>query len=95
MIRSSICLAALALAGCAAPVPRVEVQQVKVPIPVECKEPVPERPSMPTEALQVGASVDAFTQAAQVEIERREGYEGQLRAALDNCRKPIEGRDAP
>ncbi len=95
MIRSSICLVALALAGCAVPVPRVEVQQVKVPIPVECKEPVPERPSMPTEALQVGASVDTFTQAAQAEIERREGYEGQLRAALDNCRKPIEGRDAP
>ncbi|WP_434803200.1 hypothetical protein [Paracidovorax wautersii] len=86
--------AALLLSGCAA-APRVETLQVRVPVPVACLEPVPERPSMPTEGLQPGASVDDFTRTAQAEIERREGYEGQLRAALDNCRKPIEGRDAP
>ena len=50
MMRAILLLAALALAGCSS-VPRVEVQEVKVPVPVECREPVPDRPAMPTEAL--------------------------------------------
>lgn len=90
---AALAAASLLLAGCAA-APRVETLQVRVPVPVACLEPVPERPSMPTEGLQPGASVDDFTRAAQAEIERREGYEVQLRTALDNCRQPIGGADA-
>ncbi|RYF06475.1 MAG: hypothetical protein EOO31_09810 [Comamonadaceae bacterium] len=67
----------------------VEVQRVNVPIPVECKEPVPARPAMPTEALRLGATVDDFARAAMAEIERREGYEGELLTALENCRAPM------
>lgn len=63
-------LLALALAGCGT-TPRVEIQRVNVAVPVECKEPIPDRPVMPTEALRPGATVDQFTQAAQAEIERR------------------------
>lgn len=76
------------LAGCATKT-HVEVQRVSVPVPVECKEPLPERPVMPTEALGDSATLDAFVQAATAEIERREGYEGELRAGLENCRKPV------
>ncbi len=90
MIRALALVLGCALAaGCATPAQHVEVQTVKVPIPVECKEPVPARPAMPTEALRLGTTVDAFAQAAMAEIERREGYEGQLLTALQACRAPI------
>jgi len=46
---------------------------------------------MPTEALHPGADVDQFAQAATAEIERREGYEVQLRAALAVCTRPVQG----
>ena len=64
-------------------VPRIE--QVHVAVPVPCQQTVPTRPVMPTEALASGTSLDAFIAAAIAEIERREGYEGELRAALDAC----------
>ena len=35
------------------------------------------------------ATLDQFTQAATAEIERREGYEGELRAALATCTQPV------
>lgn len=60
---------------------------VKAPIPVTCQEPEPSRPVMPTEGLAPGVSLDLFVKAAQAEIEIREGYEGQLRTALANCKK--------
>lgn len=65
---------------------------MNVPVPVECEEPVPARPVMPTERLATTATLDQFAQAAMAEIERREGYEGELLAALENCRKPINPR---
>jgi hypothetical protein len=77
------------LSGCGAVPQRVEIQRVNVAVPVACQEPTPTRPIMPTEALRPGATVDQFTQAAQAEIERREGYEGQLVAALAICTRPI------
>lgn len=77
------------LAGCAAKPPVVQVQQVKVPVPVACSEPVPERPVMPTEALQPPVTLDAFAQAAMAEIERRQGYERQLLAGLRACTAPV------
>lgn len=75
----------LVLAGCNATLP-----QVRGPIPVECREEVPDRPVMPTEALPARPSLDAFVQAAAAEIERRESYEGRLRTALVACTTPLE-----
>ena len=77
------------LAGCET-APRIEIQRVNVAVPVECKEHVPDRPVMPTEALRPGATVDQFTQAAQAEIERREGYEVKMRVALVVCTAPVK-----
>ena len=88
-VKQSLIVAALAalLAGCAAqPAPRV--QQVNVPVPVACRESEPPRPAMPTEALAANVTLDAFAAAAIAEIERREGYEVQLRAALAACTAP-------
>jgi predicted metal-binding protein len=79
---------AVLLAGCET-APRVEIQRVNVAVPVECKEPIPARPVMPTEALRLGATVDQFTQAAQAEIERREGYEVQLVESLAICTRRL------
>ena len=67
----------------------MEIQRVNVAVPVECKEPIPARPVMPTEALRPGATVDQYAQASMAEIERREGYEVQLVAALAICTRPI------
>ena len=93
-----LCSAALAaaalLAGCGATAPaRIEVQQVKVAVPVPCDEAEPARPSMPTEQLPAAADVDAYVQAAGAEIERREGYEIQLRVALANCKRPLKAAE--
>ena len=80
------------LAACSTAPPRVEIQRVSIAVPVACQEPMPARPVMPTEALRPGATVDQFAQAAMAEIERREGYEGQLVAALEACTKPLQPR---
>lgn len=78
---------ALLLAGCAgAPV----VTTVKVPVPVACQEKVPDRPVMPTEAFTEKPALDQLTRAALAELEIREGYEIQLRTALEACTAPIQ-----
>jgi len=90
-IRQFAALAAvLALAGCGS-APRVEVQTVKVPVPVECREPIPDRPRMPTEGLADDADPFELLRAALAEIDRREGYEVRLLAALIACTRPIKG----
>lgn len=92
--RVAVLVIPMLMAGCAAS-SRVETMPVRVAVPVSCNEPEPARPSMPTESLRPGATVDDFTRAALAEIERREGYEILLRTALDSCRKPIGASDAP
>ena len=78
-MRRTIIAVCVLLAGCSAP----QVQRVAVSVP--CRVAIPARPLMPTERLPVDASLDAFVQAAAAEIERREGYEQELRAALGAC----------
>ncbi|WP_426307850.1 hypothetical protein ACN9MJ_10670 [Acidovorax facilis] len=84
---ATLFVACALLSGCETS-PRVEIQRVNVAVPVACQEPMPERPAMPTEALRPGATVDQYAQASMAEIERREGYEGQLVAALVACTAP-------
>lgn len=85
----SVALAAGLLSACGASLPKVEIQTVKVAVPVPCQEPEPARPVMPTEHLAGDAGVDAYVQAAAAEIKRREGYEIQLLQALDGCKRPL------
>lgn len=79
--------AALALAGCTT-TPGVSI--VKVAVPVECRETVPDRPVMPTEQFTEKPAIDEYQRAARAEIERREGYEITLRTALEACTAPIK-----
>lgn len=83
----AMALASAVLAGCTTPPARL--QPIKVPVPVQCQAQVPARPAMPTEALRPGVGLDPFVKAAQAEIERREGYEERLRAALAECVMPV------
>lgn len=70
------------------------MQTVEVVVPVPCLATEPARPVMPTDMLMPGADLDRFTQAAIAEIERREGYESKLVAALRSCITPLS-QDAP
>lgn len=88
MTRVGLLLCVLSLAGCTT-APRVEVQTVKVPVPVACREATPDRPSMPTEALADDVDPFELLRASLAEIDRREGYEVKLVAALENCKRPI------
>lgn len=83
-------LSASALAACSHNPP---VTPGRTAIPVECKEKVPDRPVMPTDALKPGAKTDAYVQAAEAEIGLREGYEIKLRTALEACTKPIQATE--
>jgi hypothetical protein len=78
---------AVALTGCNATLP---VLPARTAIPVECKEPKPERPAMPTANLTAESSLDASVQAMQAEIALRDGYEDQLVTALAACTAPIK-----
>jgi hypothetical protein len=82
----------LALGGSLAACGVAPLQTVQVPVPVECRVVVPARPAMPTEALTPGVDLDRFSASALAEIELREGYEGELRAALDGCTAPLQRR---
>ena len=94
MKTTSILIAACALlAGCAGQ-KHVEIRRVNVPVPVECREPVPDRPVMPTEALSPGVALFELVQAALAEIDRREGYEVRLRTALLICTTPVAAKHA-
>lgn len=88
MKRCALLAAVVAVAGSLAACGVAPIQTVKVPIPVECRVDVPARPAMPTEALSPGVDLDRFSASAMAEIELREGYEGELRAALAECLKP-------
>lgn len=75
-----------ALTGCGGGTSPLLVKQA---VPVECKVQKPDRPAMPTDALQPGASLDRITAAALAEIDLRESYEIKLVAALDVCLAPV------
>ncbi len=79
-LRAVMVMMALALVGCA-----TKQEPVRVTVPVPCAVQLPQRPPMPTESLSVDVALDDFVAAAAAEIERREGYEVQLRAALGAC----------
>lgn len=85
MSRFTLLAALVACAGLVSSCGLAPVQTVKVPIPVACNAAEPARPAMPTEALSAGVDLDRFAAAALAEIELREGYEGELLAAVRAC----------
>lgn len=88
-MKRSVHLVLLAVAASVAACGTAPLQTVKVPVPVECRVQTPARPAMPTEALAAGVDLDRFVAASQAEIELREGYEEELRGALELCTAPL------
>lgn len=83
MIKACFLALFVLLSGCATQ--QSSVQTVRVLVPVPCPVAEPEAPIYPTAHLLLDADLDAVIQAALAEIELREGYELQLRAALKVC----------
>lgn len=83
IVRTVVASLLVFLAGCTG-LPANTV--TRVPVPVACLEPVPERPAMPTETLRPGADIFVFVKTVQAEIVLREVYEDRLRTALAACR---------
>ena len=76
---------AISLAGCAAPPPRVVVQKVDVPVPVQtpCPAPsVPARPHLPIADLKPGAAPADVDRALVATIATLQGYAAQLETLL-------------
>ena len=81
-MRAAILAIAALLAGCQT-APRETVRYV----PTACVSSVPARPDMPTERLSSADALDKIMQAALAEIDVREAYELDMRAALVGCVK--------
>ena len=73
------------LVGCATP--RTVTVPVNVPVSIPCTANVPDKPVMPTEALDPKDPqfLFKFVGAAAAEIELRIGYEARLLAELKSC----------
>lgn len=75
----------LLLGGCAAPPPRVVMQRVDVPVPVQvpCPAPsVPSRPHLPIADLKPGAPPAAVDQALVATVATLQGYATLLEQLL-------------
>ncbi len=87
----TILLAIALLGGCAAPPPRVVVQKVDVPVPVQtpCPAPsVPARPHLPIADLKPGAPPAAVDRALVATVATLQGYAAQLEQLLGATRLP-------
>ena len=79
-----VVLAAVLLAGCAAPPPRV------VYVQTACQEEIPPPAKQPLQALrgqQPVPTVDVVVRAAIAEVEYRRAREVLLESVLERCRK--------
>lgn len=79
-------MALLGLTGCAS---HQLAPPDKVEIPIECRIQAPQRPAMPTRNLTQADSLDTHVKTIQAEIDVREGYEIELKAALEACMSPV------
>ena len=80
-----LAVALLAMVGCA--VTANPTTTVEVPIGIPCDPPEVIAPTLPIDALDPEADTFEHVRALWASIERMEGYEIELRAAIDACRK--------
>lgn len=73
------------LGGCATTAPAVEPVEVKVPVAVPCKTPMPERPAFAVDSLPLDAGIWEQMKALRAERLQRQGYEAELEAAVEAC----------
>jgi hypothetical protein len=73
------------LVGCATTTPAVQPVEVKVPVAVPCKVPMPERPAFAVDGLPLGSGIWDQMKALRAERWQRQGYETELEAAVKAC----------
>lgn len=73
------------LGGCATTPPPVQPVEVKVPVAVPCKVPMPERPLFAVDGLPLGSGIWDQMKALRAERWQRQGYETELEAAVKAC----------
>lgn len=71
------------LTGCATP---ERVVQVRVPVPVACQVSEPARPRLGIDTMPIDAPIDVLIRNMRADHITRDGYEAELRAALQACR---------
>lgn len=82
-----IVVSVLALASCSSAPPAPTYVEVKVPIAVPCKTADVTRPAFAVDQLPVGATIDVQMRALRAERHQRIGYERELIAANEACKK--------
>jgi len=80
---AAVLFAAFALAGCKT---MPELVEVAVPVPVACQVDEPARPALSIDTMPPGLPVDEQARNMRADHDLRDGYEGELRAALQACR---------
>lgn len=83
IISASICL----LSACSTPDIRYEVKEVKVPIPVACQTPHPDKPDYHFEKLSLTASLYDKVKALLADRRLYQSYTQELDAALKSCKE--------
>jgi hypothetical protein len=81
----AICAFMVMVAGCATTTPAVQPVEVKVPVAVPCKVPMPERPAFAVDGLPLGSGIWDQMKALRAERWQRQGYETELEAAVKAC----------
>lgn len=81
LVAVALCVAALALTGCAS-----QIERVEIPVALPCVSEIPEPPRFAVDGLPIGA--DAATQHRYLRADRvqRKAYEAELTATLEGCR---------
>jgi uncharacterized lipoprotein YmbA len=83
-----IVMAAMVLTGCGnAPALPPAYVEVKVPVPVPCQTAPVSVPAFAVDQLKIGATIDVQMRALRAERHQRIGYERELLAANEVCRK--------
>ncbi|QHC46386.1 hypothetical protein EFZ62_16010 [Serratia marcescens] len=82
-----IVVSVLALASCSSAPPAPTYVEVKVPIAVPCKTADVTRPAFAVDQLPIGATIDVQMRALRAERHQRIGYERELIAANEACKK--------
>lgn len=63
----------------------VQPVEVRVPVAVPCKAPVPVAPAFAVDALPIGSGIWEQLKALRAERWQRKGYETELEAAVKAC----------
>jgi len=79
-----IAMAAMLLAGCES---TARLVTINVPVAIACKVQDPARPSLWIDSGSLDAPHDVQVRNLRADHDARDGYEGELRAALKACRE--------